>query len=207
MKLFSFSPGTARRSGATTIPPPTGSPSNLPASSHRSSTRHPTGAAAVVFASLYGQMVVERGKLIGALPDGRNAGTPVAKNLDACISMDRNGITALMESVVKLDLAAFPCGTCLDLMLHPSAVQGTDGITAIAAVIRTFIAEGGSGCSSTSSTWRRSTTHSFIRKTTATSRCASAAGTSVSPISPRRHSRPSSIRRERLQDERDTGGY
>lgn len=97
------------------------------------------------FASLYGQMVVERGKLIGALPDGRNAGTPVAKNLDACISMDRNGITALMESVVKLDLAAFPCGTCLDLMLHPSAVQGTDGITAIAAVIRTFIAEGGSG--------------------------------------------------------------
>lgn len=97
------------------------------------------------FASLYGQNVVERGKVSGAFPSGRNAGRPVAKNLDACLSMDRNGITALMESALKLDFAAFPCGTCLDLMLHPSAVQGNDGIAALVALIRTFIAGGGSG--------------------------------------------------------------
>lgn len=97
------------------------------------------------FASLYGQLVVERGKMIGALPDGRNAGTPVSKNMDACISMDRNGITSLMNSVLKLDYSGFPCGTCLDLMLHPSAVRGEDGIQALVSIIRAFIAQGGSG--------------------------------------------------------------
>ncbi len=97
------------------------------------------------YASLYGQMVVERGAIIGALPDGRLSGTPVAKNLDACIGMDRNGVTALLHSVCKLDLEAFPCGTCTDLMLHPTAVIGHEGVVAIAGLIRTFIRKGGSG--------------------------------------------------------------
>ncbi len=98
-----------------------------------------------LFASLYGQLVVERGKQIGALPDGRKAGTPVSKNMDACIPMDKNGITSLMNSVLKLDYTAFPCGTCLDLMLHPSAVHGEEGIAVLVAIIRSFIARGGSG--------------------------------------------------------------
>ncbi len=97
------------------------------------------------FASLYGQLVVERGKQIGALPDGRKAGTPVSKNMDACIPMDKNGITSLMNSVLKLDYSAFPCGTCLDLMLHPSAVRGEDGVSVLVSIIRAFIARGGSG--------------------------------------------------------------
>ena len=88
---------------------------------------------------------MERGKQIGALPDGRKAGTPVSKNMDACIPMDKNGITSLMNSVLKLDFSAFPCGTCLDLMLHPSAVRGEEGIEVLTAIIRAFIAAGGSG--------------------------------------------------------------
>ena len=98
-----------------------------------------------LFASLYGQLVVERGKQIGALPDGRKAGTPLSKNMDACIPMDKNGITSLMNSVLKLDYSEFPCGTCLDLMLHPSAVRGEEGIPVLVSIIRAFIARGGSG--------------------------------------------------------------
>jgi len=96
-------------------------------------------------AALFGQLVVERGRLLGALPSGRLAGTPAAKNLDACIGMDREGITALMNSVLNIDLAQFPDGVCLDLMLHPSAVQGQDGIANLAAVVRAFLDGGGSG--------------------------------------------------------------
>lgn len=105
----------------------------------------PNGRGGSFFPSLYGQMVVERGKAIGALPSGRLAGEPMSKNMDAVIGMDRNGITALMNSVLKVDMRQFPCGTCLDIMLHPSAVRGDDGVQILVSIIRTFIAHGGSG--------------------------------------------------------------
>lgn len=103
------------------------------------------GRGGKIFPSLYGQLVVERGEKTAALPSGRPAGEPMSKNMCACVSMDRNGVTALMNSVLKIDMSQYPCGTCLDLMLHPSAVAGAEGIANIAAVIRTFIAKGGSG--------------------------------------------------------------
>ena len=89
--------------------------------------------------------MVEVGKQIGALPSGRLAGEPMSKNLDSVIGMDRGGITALMESVLKIDMRQFPCGTCLDLMLHPSSVSGSEGLQNIIHLIRTFIKHGGSG--------------------------------------------------------------
>ena len=105
----------------------------------------PNGRGGFYFPSLYGQLVVERGKDVGALPSGRLAGEPMSKNMDAVIGMDRNGITALMESVLKVDMRQFPCGTCLDIMLHPTSVRGDEGIKILVSLIRTFIAHGGSG--------------------------------------------------------------
>jgi len=105
----------------------------------------PNGRGGYFYPSLYGQLVVERGKEVGALPSGRLAGEPMSKNMDAVIGMDRNGITALMDSVLKVDMRQFPCGTCLDIMLHPSSVRGDDGIRILVSLIRTFIAHGGSG--------------------------------------------------------------
>ena len=105
----------------------------------------PNGRGGYFFPSIYGQMVVERGKSIGALPSGRLAGEPMSKNMDSAIGMDRNGITALMNSVLKIDMRQFPCGTCLDIMLHPTSVRGEEGVQILAALIRSFIARGGSG--------------------------------------------------------------
>ncbi len=103
------------------------------------------GRGGKFFPSLYGQLVTERGAALGALPSGRLAGEPCSKNVDACIGADRNGITALMNSVLKIDMTLQPCGTCLDLMIHPSAAKGPEGIENLLTVIRTFIARGGSG--------------------------------------------------------------
>lgn len=105
----------------------------------------PNGRGGTFFPSLYGQLVVEVGRKIGALPSGRLAGEPMSKNLDSVIGMDRGGITALMESVLKIDMRQFPCGTCLDLMLHPSSVAGSEGLQNLIHIIRTFIKHGGSG--------------------------------------------------------------
>ena len=105
----------------------------------------PNGRGGFFFPSLYGQMVVENGRRIGALPSGRLAGEPMSKNMDACIGMDRNGITGLMDSVLKVDMRQFPCGTCLDIMLHPTSVRGEEGIKILVSLIRSFIAHGGSG--------------------------------------------------------------
>ncbi len=105
----------------------------------------PNGRGGRFYPSLYGQMVVECGKIIGALPSGRKAGEPMSKNMDSVIGMDRNGITGLMNSVLKVDMRQFPCGTCLDIMLHPSSVSGKDGVQILVSLIRSFIAHGGSG--------------------------------------------------------------
>ena len=103
------------------------------------------GRGGKMFASIYGQGVVANGKRVGALPNGRRATTPTSKNMDACIGMDRHGITALMETVLKIDMRNFPCGTCLDLMLHPTAVSGDEGLSTLVAVMRSFLSRGGSG--------------------------------------------------------------
>ena len=57
--------------------------------------------------------------------------------------MDRNGITALIGSVTKIDMSKFPNGSVLDIMLHPSAVQGDDGLDAFYAILSTYFKKGG----------------------------------------------------------------
>jgi len=83
------------------------------------------------------------GKQTKATPDGRRNGEPISKNLSATISRDTAGITSLINSVGKLDHAAFPDGSVLDLMLHPSVVRGPDGAKVIADLIRTYFRRGG----------------------------------------------------------------
>lgn len=103
------------------------------------------GRGGCFFPSLYGQLVVEYGMRTPAFPSGRLAGEPLSKNMDAVTGMDRKGVTSLMNSVLKIDMRKFPCGTCLDLMLHPSSVVGEEGLQILSTLIRSFIANGGSG--------------------------------------------------------------
>jgi formate C-acetyltransferase len=86
---------------------------------------------------------VNCGLKTGATPDGRKARTPLSKNLSAVTAMDRQGVTALIQSASQIDFTRFPDGTVLDVMLHPSAVQGKDGLSAMLGLVRTFFREGG----------------------------------------------------------------
>ncbi len=83
------------------------------------------------------------GKKTMATPDGRRAGEPLSKNICAVTGMDKNGITALVHSASKMDFTRFPNGSVLDVVLHPSAVSGEDGLTAFYGVLKTYFDKGG----------------------------------------------------------------
>ena len=86
---------------------------------------------------------VRFGSLMCATPDGRRAREPLSKNLSPVIGMDRGGITTLLNSLTKMDFSHFPHAAILDLVLHPSAVSGEDGLRAFAGIVRTYFARGG----------------------------------------------------------------
>ncbi len=86
---------------------------------------------------------VGSGKKTLATPDGRKNGEPLSKNLCATTGMDKNGITALINSVGKIDYSKFPNGSVLDFVLHPSAVQGEWGLEAFYSLLKTYFSLGG----------------------------------------------------------------
>ena len=78
-----------------------------------------------------------------ATPDGRIAGEVLSKNLCACVGCDKQGVTALIHSAAQIDHAKFPNGTVLDIVLHPSAVSGEEGLDAFYALLKTYMVKGG----------------------------------------------------------------
>ncbi len=86
---------------------------------------------------------VRFGAIAGASPDGRLAGEPFSKNLSAVVGMDRNGVTGFLDSVSKIDFSDFPHAGIADVLLHPSAVSGKEGLEAFAGLIRGYFAKGG----------------------------------------------------------------
>ena len=83
------------------------------------------------------------GKRMGATPDGRLAGEATSKNFCASNAMDRNGITAYLQSVTAMDASDFVNGAVMDFILHPSAVQGDRGLEAMYSMVRTYFDQGG----------------------------------------------------------------
>ena len=83
------------------------------------------------------------GHNMGATPDGRLAGTLLSKNMRPTNGMEREGLTALIQSVASLDASRFVDAAPLDFWLHPTAVAGSDGLDAFERLIRTFFHLGG----------------------------------------------------------------
>jgi formate C-acetyltransferase len=82
---------------------------------------------------------IDFGKITEATPDGRKAGDELSKNISPVMGMDTKGVTALIHSAVKVDPSLYTENYNLDVMLHPSAVSGEDGLTAMRGVLRTYI--------------------------------------------------------------------
>ncbi len=83
------------------------------------------------------------GKQTGATPDGRYAGDEISKNSSPSVGMDKEGVTALMKSALKTRPYTYYEGHCLDVMLHPSAVSGDEGLEIMKSLLMMYVKNGG----------------------------------------------------------------
>ena len=81
---------------------------------------------------------VPMGLVCGATPDGRLAGQPLAEGVSPISGYDKNGPTAALNSVAKLDHHIASNGTLLNQKFHPSALSGQEGLTNLAALVRGY---------------------------------------------------------------------
>ncbi|WP_432667140.1 pyruvate formate lyase family protein [Wukongibacter baidiensis] len=86
---------------------------------------------------------VELGKLIGATPDGRLATTPLADNASPMAGMDKNGPTAVVNSLAACDPLVPTSGMLLNQRFDPNICEGEKGLDIIEAVFRAHFAKGG----------------------------------------------------------------
>jgi formate C-acetyltransferase len=87
---------------------------------------------------------VPQGMVVGATPDGRREGEPLADNNSPTAGTDLHGPTAAIRSVARLDHTRFSNGTVFNLKFHPSVFSGgEEGLGRFAALIRTFFELGG----------------------------------------------------------------
>ena len=86
---------------------------------------------------------VWQGKKTLATPDGRRAGEETSKNASPSIGADRNGVTAFLSSAIKLNPSTYSEAFCVDVMLHPTAVQGQDGLAAMKGLLDVYLKNDG----------------------------------------------------------------
>lgn len=104
----------------------------------------PNGRGGVYKAILHSaRMFLNQGKMTGALPDGRKSGEELSKNATAVIGADRQGPTALIRSAAALHPSDFCEAFNLDLVLHPSAVAGEEGLLVMEGLLMTYLELGG----------------------------------------------------------------
>lgn len=82
------------------------------------------------------------GSQVGATADGRRRGESISENQSPSYGTDVHGVTACLRSIAKLPTHRTPGGGT-NLKLHPSAVQGEDGLEALSDLLKTYFHLGG----------------------------------------------------------------
>ena len=82
---------------------------------------------------------VPMGANVGATPDGRRAGDPLADGgVSPMTGRDEKGPTAVLSSVGKMDLALASNGTLLNMKFSPQFFDGDHALEQFAALLRGF---------------------------------------------------------------------
>lgn len=83
------------------------------------------------------------GTAVGATPDGRLSGEPLADGVSPSRGMDRSGPTAATNSVAKLNHHIASNGTLYNQKFHPSALKGEGGLANMSSLIRSYFDQKG----------------------------------------------------------------
>lgn len=82
------------------------------------------------------------GGYVGATPDGRHSKEQLSENQSPTNGRDISGLTAMLNSVAKVPFDRITGGP-LNLRMHPSAVEGEDGLEVMCALFKTYMEKGG----------------------------------------------------------------
>ena len=85
---------------------------------------------------------IEYGQAVGATPDGRNAGEPLAYSLSAHQGRDQKGISAMLNSLARLPHARAAGATAAIIDLDPAVVKGVAGEKRLTRTIQAAIRMG-----------------------------------------------------------------
>jgi pyruvate formate-lyase/glycerol dehydratase family glycyl radical enzyme len=94
------------------------------------------GLFPVAFNVLYGLSTA-------ATPDGRKLGEPLSDGISPMQQMDKNGPTAILASLSRLDQSKYPNGTLLNMKFHPTALSTEESKLKLKALIQTYFDMGG----------------------------------------------------------------
>jgi formate C-acetyltransferase len=83
------------------------------------------------------------GEQIGAMPDGRRAGEPLADSIGPVTGRDRHGPTAMLRSVTRLPLSSALGTPVLNIRFAKALFESVDGRKAIRDLITTYFGLGG----------------------------------------------------------------
>jgi len=86
---------------------------------------------------------IRMGLMLGATPDGRKAGDPIADAISPRQGFDRNGPTSYLRSAAKLPHRALSNGDQLNIRFTPTAVQGDMGAEKLKQLIQSYFSLGG----------------------------------------------------------------
>ena len=83
------------------------------------------------------------GREVGATPDGRYAGEPVATNLSPVVGADLSGPTSAINSYLKMSVAGLAAGAPIDLRFSSNGLKGEAGTDRLAGLMSAFVHMGG----------------------------------------------------------------
>jgi pyruvate-formate lyase len=83
------------------------------------------------------------GQGLGASADGRLAGQPVSSNFSPALGCDVNGLPGAILSYAAMHKGNLPAGGPLDLRVNRRLVEGDEGTTRMAGLVRSFVETGG----------------------------------------------------------------
>jgi formate C-acetyltransferase len=83
------------------------------------------------------------GRITGALPHGRRKGESFGSGISPLNGMDKNGPTAILNSMNKIDFSVASNGINFNMKFTSLALRGKEGKKALEALIRTYFKRGG----------------------------------------------------------------
>jgi len=79
------------------------------------------------------------GQVLGAFPNGRKAGMPLADGIGPVHKQDQSGPTVLLKSVGKMDHVNLSGGSILNVKFPPQVVDGERGLQNFISFLRSFV--------------------------------------------------------------------